>query len=165
MIFLISAILNCEISGGTNVANHDAISDAVGCHGYRRSGHMQYTRPCTADWPGRRPTGQYFSLFNNLVKVMFLHVCQHQTWFSCSLFSVPNLELCALQCSSNVKVFDTHNHVWAETTLCSAPRRRRLHMPCGALQLCVNSHTWSADLTGNQSPAGLVTCWFTIALT
>ena len=38
--------------------NYDAISDAVGCHGYRRSGHMQYMRPRTADWPGRRPTGQ-----------------------------------------------------------------------------------------------------------
>ena len=60
MFFLIRAILNCEISGETNVANHDAISDAGGCHGYRRSGDMQYTRPRqrTADWPGRRPTGQ-----------------------------------------------------------------------------------------------------------
>ena len=34
---------------GNLVGNHDAISDVVGCHGIRRSGHMQYTRPRTAD--------------------------------------------------------------------------------------------------------------------
>ena len=41
--FAISAILNYEISVETNVGNHDAIFDSVGRHGYRRSGHMQYS--------------------------------------------------------------------------------------------------------------------------
>ena len=68
MIFLISAILNCEIWGETNAGNHDAKSDAVGCHGYRRSGHMQYTRPRTADWPGRRNI-LVSSLFNTCVSI------------------------------------------------------------------------------------------------
>ena len=48
--FSISAILNYEISVETNVGNHDAIFDCVGHHGYRRSGHMQYTLPRAADW-------------------------------------------------------------------------------------------------------------------
>ena len=70
MIFLISAILNCEISGETNVGNHDAISDAVGCHGYRRSGHMQYT-PLIDQAVGLLVS----SLFNNLVNVIFMSTC------------------------------------------------------------------------------------------
>ena len=89
MIFLISAILNCEISGETNVGNHNAISDAVGCHGYRRSGHMQYTRPRTADWPGRRPTVS--SLFNNLVYVIFMSTC-----VSIKLDSVAHFLVCQI---------------------------------------------------------------------
>ena len=73
MIFLISAILNCEISGETNVGNHDAISDAVGCHGYRRSGHMQYTRPRTLI--DQAVCLLVSSLFNNLVNMIFMSTC------------------------------------------------------------------------------------------
>ena len=74
---MIRAILRCEISGETNVGNYDTINDAVGCHGYRRSGHTQYTRPRTADWPGRRRLLNKLlvsSLFNNLVNVIMVIV-------------------------------------------------------------------------------------------
>ena len=90
MIFLISAILNCEISGETNAGNHDAKSDAVGCHGYRRSGHMQYTGPRTADWPGRRNI-LVSSLFNNLVNVIFMSTC-----VSIKLDSVAHFLVCQI---------------------------------------------------------------------
>ena len=100
MIFLISAILNCEISGETNAGNHDAKSDAVGCHGYRRSGHMQYTRPRTVDWPGRRNI-LVSSLFNNLVNVIFMSTCVSIKLDSVAHFLVCQIlnyvRLCALQ--------------------------------------------------------------------
>ena len=90
MIFLISAILNCEISGETNAGNHNAESEAVGCHGYRRSGHMQYTRPRTADWPGRRNI-LVSCLFNNLVNVIFMSTC-----VSIKLDSVAHFLVCQI---------------------------------------------------------------------
>ena len=73
MIFLISAILNCEISGEMNVGNHDALSDAVGCHGYRRWGHMQY--PAHALLIDQAVDLLVSSLFNNLVNVIFMSTC------------------------------------------------------------------------------------------
>ena len=93
MIFLISAILNCEISGETNAGNHDAKSDAVGCHGYRRSGHMQYTRPPTADWPGRIGilVSSLLNMLNNLVNVIFMSTC-----VSIKLDSVAHFLVCQI---------------------------------------------------------------------
>ena len=71
------------------------------------------------------------SLFNNLVNVIFMFTCVSIKFDSAAHFLVYQI----LNYVLHTTLCDTHNHVRAETTLCSAPRRRRLYMLCGALQL------------------------------
>ena len=119
--FSISAILNYEISVETNVGNHDAIFDCVGHHGYRRSGHMQYTLAYAADW--------LVSLFNHPVNVLFIFLSQRVSaikLIQLLTFYHTKSWITMCFCTPQAKLSDVHNHVSVQNNA----------LPCVSLLSC-----------------------------